>query len=108
MQLTLNVTDEQLEPLKVLQEDFAYQQAHDQAPYPNVYVLVDYHRRPADSTFAGEDSRIEYCGPNGDICEILIDTLPTYLQTLHPKALAAFLADHPDFDWTSESDSRVD
>lgn len=102
MQITLNVTDEQLEHLKELQEDFAYQQAHDQTEFPNVYVLVDFKTVVVDPGYES-DAAVHFCDPNADAYEITLQDLSTHLEEYYPERLAAFRADHPDFDWDSDT-----
>lgn len=102
MQIILNVTDEQLEHLKALQEDFAYQQAHDQADYPNVYILVDFKTVVVDPDF--DEGVVHFCDPEADEYEITLADLPTHLEDCYPEQYAAFRADHPDFDWDSDLD----
>ncbi len=101
--ITLNITEDQLAALRDLQEDYAYRKARDQADPPNIYVLVNRKRRVVHPDFAGSDTRREYCDPDQDDYEILIEDLPVHLEEHYPEALAAFLSDHPDFDRESES-----
>lgn len=103
MRITFDVTDEQLEHLKALQEDFAYHQAHDQAAYPNVYVLVDFKVIVVDPDFES-DAVVYFCDPEVGEYEIRLADLPTHLEDYYPEEIAAFRAEHPDFDWDSESD----
>lgn len=105
MQIILNVTDEQLEHLKALQEDFAYQQAHDPTEFPHVYVLVDFKTVVVDPDYES-DPIVHFCDPRADAYELTLEDLPSHLEDYYPERLAAFRADHPDFDW--DSDSMVD
>lgn len=102
MRITLDVTDEQLEHLKALQDDFAYQQEKHQADYPNVYMLVDFKTVVVDPDF--DDGVVHFCDPEADEYEITLADLPTYLEDNYPEPYAAFRAEHPDFDWDSDSD----
>ncbi|NMP24259.1 hypothetical protein [Sulfobacillus harzensis] len=103
MRLTIDVTDEQLEHLKALQEDFAYQTAHDQAEYPNIYVLVDFKTVVVDPDYES-DAVVHFCDPKADTYDIPLEDLPTHLEDCYPETLAAFRAEHPDFDWDSDDD----
>ena len=103
MRITIDVTDEQIEHLKALQKDFAYQQAHDQAEFPNVYVLVDFKVVVVDPDFES-DAVVYFCDLDADEYEISLADLPTHLEDYYPEKLAAFRAEHPDFDWDSERD----
>lgn len=102
MRITIDVTDEQLEHLKALQEDFAYQQAHDQADYPNVYVLVDFQSVVVDPDF--DEGVVHFCDPEADAYELTLADLPSHLEDCYPEQYAAFRAENPNFDWDSDFD----
>lgn len=102
MRITIDVTDEQLEHLKALQEDFAYQQEKNQGEYPNVYVLVDFNSVVVDPDF--DDGVVHFCDPEADEYEITLADLPTYLEYNYPEQYATFRAENPDFDWDSDFD----
>ncbi len=102
MRLMLDVTDEQLEHLKELQEDFAYQKEMNQADYPNVYVLVDFKSVVVDPDF--DDGVVHFCDPEADDYEITLEDLPTHVEDCYPEKYAAFRAENPDFDWDSDFD----
>ena len=106
MRITLDLTDEQLQHLKALQEDFAYQQAHDQAEYPTIYVLVDFKTVVVNPD--SESGAVRYfCDPYMNAYEIPQDDLPSHLADCYPDELAAFRAAHPDFDWGTEEALEV-
>lgn len=106
MQLVLNLTDEEIRYLKDLQADFAHQKAQDQAEYPNVYVLVDYQAIAVDPDYE-TDGDLHFSDPSTDNYAMTQADLPDYFDSYHPQHLATFLAEHPDFNWESESDVEL-
>ncbi len=106
VQLTLELTAEEVGYLKELQADFAHQKAHDQAEYPNVYVLVDFQAVAVDPDYE-TGGVLHFSDPSTDNYAMTLADLPDYFDSCHPQGIAAFLDAHSDFNWESESDVEL-
>lgn len=104
MKYTIELSEQDIVALTQLQEDFAQQQEQNQAPYPNIYVLVDYEEIPSDEDYM--EGRDEFYEPDGKIGGIhdLKEHLLEHFEDSLPKFLSSHEERYGKFDWEDEWD----